>query len=66
MKFREAFPDVDIDRFHIETEERVRKFHSALYELVVDKYGEFLARKLLRMPAHKDGHEKAGQCPSVI
>ena len=40
----------NIDPKHIETEEAVRFFHVAFSEMVVDKYGEYVARKLLDMP----------------
>jgi hypothetical protein len=46
-----VYPDIDCK--HIETEEAVRYFHSAFYEMVVAKYGEFKARQLLKMPPLK-------------
>ena len=39
----------NIDPKHIETEEAVRYFYAAFYEVVVAKYGEFKARQLLKM-----------------
>ena len=53
MKMNDAYPDdayPDIDPQHVETEDAVRHFHYAFYEMVVAKYGGDKARQLLKMP----------------
>jgi hypothetical protein len=42
----------NIDPKHIQSEDAVRQFHSVFYDMVEEKYGEYLARRLLQMPPH--------------